>query len=145
MTSVDIEDPYLWLEQEMDGPRVREWLAARNAETVQALEDARFEADRKAALDLLNADDRIPFIGRRGPHVYNFWQDAAHPKGLWRRTTLADYRVAQRSGGEVLHRRRCARRGTRSEDWVWRGLHHAAAGLCAAAWCSCRAAAPTRR
>ena len=23
--------------------------------------------------------------------VYNFWQDAKNPKGLWRRTTIADY------------------------------------------------------
>ncbi len=26
--------------------------------------------------------------------VYNFWQDAEHPRGLWRRTTLDDYRKA---------------------------------------------------
>jgi len=118
MTSIDIEDPYLWLE-EMDGPRVREWLAARNAETVTALEDTRFEADRKAALDLLNADDRIPFIGRRGAHVYNFWQDAAHPKGLWRRTTLADYRVAQPSWDVLIDVDALA--AAEKEDWVWHG------------------------
>src|ERR1051326_8861361 len=55
----DNVDPYLWLE-EIDSPQVREWISARNAETTGALIDARFEADRKAVLDMLNADDRIP-------------------------------------------------------------------------------------
>jgi prolyl oligopeptidase len=118
MTSVDTEDPYLWLE-EMDGPRVREWLEARNAETVKVLEDARFEADRKTALGLLNADDRIPFIGRRGRYVYNFWQDAAHPKGLWRRTTLADYRGAQPNWDVLIDVDALA--AAEKEDWVWHG------------------------
>src|SRR5262252_1059258 len=92
MNSSDIDDdPHLWLE-EIDSPQVREWIAARNAETVGALCDGRFEADREAALAILDADDRIPGIGRLGAYVYNFWKDGAHPKGLWRRTTLADYR-----------------------------------------------------
>src|SRR5437870_5438741 len=92
MNPANPDDPYLWLE-EIASPAVRAWIAARNAETVGALCDGRFEADRKTLRALLDADDRIPGIGRRGAHVYNFWQDAAHPKGLWRRTTLADYRT----------------------------------------------------
>jgi prolyl oligopeptidase len=118
MTSIDTEDPYLWLE-EMESPRVREWLDARNGETVAALADARFEADRKTALDLLNADDRIPFIGRRGQYVYNFWRDAAHPKGLWRRTTLADYRKAQPAWDVIIDVDALA--SAETEDWVWHG------------------------
>ncbi|HLH92830.1 MAG TPA: prolyl oligopeptidase family serine peptidase [Xanthobacteraceae bacterium] len=118
MTSVDSEDPYVWLE-EMDGPRVREWLDARNAETVKALVDARFEADRKTALDLLNADDRIPFVSRRGRYVYNFWRDAAHPKGLWRRTTLADYRNTKPNWDVLIDVDALA--AAEKEDWVWHG------------------------
>jgi len=118
MTDAATDDPYLWLE-EMDGPRVREWLAARNAETVRALEDARFAADRKTALDLLDADDRIPFIGRRGRFVYNFWRDAAHPKGLWRRTTLADYRNPQPNWDVLIDVDALA--AAEKEDWVWHG------------------------
>ena len=118
MTSADTDDPYLWLE-EIDSPAVREWILARNAATVGALCDARFETDRKTVLDLLNADDRIPWIGRRGAHVYNFWQDAAHPKGLWRRTTLADYRKPDPTWDILLDVDALAR--DESEDWVWQG------------------------
>lgn len=53
------DDPYIWLE-ELDSPRVRAWLEARNRETMAALCDAQFEADRKAILDILDAADRIP-------------------------------------------------------------------------------------
>jgi prolyl oligopeptidase len=114
----DQDDPYLWLE-EIDSPAVRDWLAARNDATVGAFADARFEADRKAALDLLNADDRIPGVRRRGRHVYNFWQDAAHPKGLWRRTTFADYRKPDPTWDVVLDLDALARQ--EGEDWVWHG------------------------
>src|SRR5215469_14515755 len=118
MTSENTEDTYLWLE-EIASPDVREWLAARNDETVKAFADARFEADRKTALALLDADDRIPHISRRGRHVYNFWQDASHPKGLWRRTTLAEYRKAQPAWDVLLDVDALA--AQESEDWVWHG------------------------
>jgi prolyl oligopeptidase len=112
------DDPYLWLE-DVDGAEARGWVEARNAETLHALRDDRFEQDRRALLAILNADDRIPWIGRRNEAVYNFWQDAAHPKGLWRRTTLADYRNAAPRWEPVLDIDALARE--EGEDWVWRG------------------------
>ena len=118
MSAADTNDPHVWLEQ-IDSPAVREWIAARNAATVGALCDERFEADRKTALGLLNADDRIPPIARRGAHVYNFWQDAAHPKGLWRRTTLGEYRKPDPAWDILLDLDALARE--EGEDWVWHG------------------------
>ncbi|HYW58982.1 MAG TPA: S9 family peptidase, partial [Xanthobacteraceae bacterium] len=119
MNSSDIDDdPHLWLE-EIDSPQVREWIAARNAETVGALCDGRFEADREAALAILDADDRIPGIGRLGAYVYNFWKDGAHPKGLWRRTTLDDYRQPDPAWDVLLDVDALARE--EGEDWVWAG------------------------
>ncbi len=55
------DDPYLWLE-EIDTAQVRAWIEARNGETMSALGDAQFEADKKTVLDILNAADRIPWI-----------------------------------------------------------------------------------
>ena len=116
--NTETDDPYLWLE-EIDSPRVREWIAARNAETVAALVDPRFEADRAAARGVLDADDRIPHINRRAGFVYNFWRDATHPKGLWRRTTLDDYRKPAPSWDVLLDIDALAR--DEGEDWVWAG------------------------
>jgi prolyl oligopeptidase len=114
----DDDDPYRWLE-DLDSAEARGWVEAQNAETQRVLGDERFEQDRRALLDILNADDRIPWINQRGDAVYNFWQDAAHPKGLWRRTTLADYRNAVPRWITVLDLDALARQ--EGEDWVWRG------------------------
>lgn len=37
-------------------------------------------------LKILDADDRIPFVVRRGEYLYNFWRDKNYPQGVWRRT-----------------------------------------------------------
>ncbi|MGS0759428.1 hypothetical protein ACVBEH_34250, partial [Roseateles sp. GG27B] len=46
---------------------------------------------RGELLEVLNASDRIPQVRRFGPWFYNLWQDEQHPRGLWRRATLAEY------------------------------------------------------
>ena len=84
-------DPYLWLE-DIDGARVSAWVDAENTRSESALQDARYQADFEAALKILNADDKIPFVSKHGDFLYNFWKDAAHQRGLWRRTTVESYR-----------------------------------------------------
>jgi prolyl oligopeptidase len=86
------KDPFLWLE-EIEGERAVAWVEAQNARTDAALCDEAYRADFDAVLEILNADDRIPFVGKSGDHLYNFWKDAAHPRGLWRRTTLESYKT----------------------------------------------------
>ena len=112
------DDPFLWLE-EIDSPQVRAWVEARNQETVSALCDAQFDKDRVTILDILNAADRIPWVQQLGQLVYNFWQDAEHPKGLWRRTTLASYRTENPDWESLLDVDLLAK--SEAEDWVWRG------------------------
>ncbi len=87
-------DPFLWLE-DIDGERVCAWVDAENARSEAALRDARYQSDFEAALEILNSDDRIPFVSKHGDHLYNFWKDGDHPRGLWRRTTLESYRTPQ--------------------------------------------------
>jgi prolyl oligopeptidase len=111
-------DPYLWLE-DIDTAPVRAWAAERNSETLAALADAQFESDKAAVLAILNAADRIPWIQQRGRFVYNFWQDAEHRKGLWRRTTLENYRGDNPKWETLLDVDVLAK--TEGEDWVWRG------------------------
>src|SRR5258708_21943867 len=88
-TDVSGEDPYLWLE-EVTGQAALDWVRERSAETVGTLSSgARFGDLRAEIRQVLDSQDRIPYVRRRGEYLYNFWQDAAHPRGLWRRTTLA--------------------------------------------------------
>jgi prolyl oligopeptidase len=56
---------------------------------------------------------------RRGGLLYNFWRDAAHPRGLWRRTTLDGYRTDAPQWEVLLDLDALALR--EGEDWVWAG------------------------
>ena len=83
------------------------------------LGDARFEADSGVLLAILDRPDRIPLITRRGGLIYNFWRDGEHPRGLWRRTTLAAYRQEPVAWDVLLDVDALAAR--EAEDWVWQG------------------------
>ena len=112
-------DPYLWLE-DVTGPVALDWARERNAETLGELSgSARFAELRTEIRQVLDADDRIPYVGRRAGYLYNFWQDAAHPRGLWRRTTLAEYRRDQPDWDVLLDVDALAT--GEDENWVWKG------------------------
>ena len=85
------EDPHLWLE-DIDGRDALDWVHERNQATIGRFGDETFERMRAEALEVLDTDTRIPYVRRRGEHLYNFWRDADNPRGLWRRTTLHSYR-----------------------------------------------------
>ena len=112
-------DPFLWLEDVL-GERALAWVRERNAQS-QALLQARpeFAPIRAALLEMLNSKERIPQIARRGDHFYNLWQDDSHKRGLWRRTTLDDYRRAEPNWETVLDLDALA--ATEGENWVWGG------------------------
>ena len=113
------EDPYLWLE-DVQGERALDWVRERNAETTKLL-SARtdYAPTREKLLEVLNARDRIPAVARRGNWLYNFWQDADHKRGLWRRTTLAEFRKSQPDWETVLDLDALA--AAENENWVWGG------------------------
>jgi prolyl oligopeptidase len=117
--TVDMSDPYLWLE-DVTGDEALGWVRARNAETVAELTGAaRFTELRDQLRQVLDADDRIPYPRRRGEYLYNFWQDAEHPRGLWRRTTLKEYRTERPTWEPVLDVDALA--AAEGESWVWGG------------------------
>lgn len=87
-------DPYIWLEQ-VSSPDALAWVERENTATVAVLEkDPRFAALAADALKIAEATDRIPMPAIVGGQVVNFWQDATHVRGIWRATSLADYRAA---------------------------------------------------
>ncbi|HEY4018980.1 MAG TPA: prolyl oligopeptidase family serine peptidase [Pseudonocardiaceae bacterium] len=112
-------DPYLWLE-DVTGERALRWVEQRNADTTAELtEGSRFARLKAEILDSLDAEDRIPYVVRRSGYLYNFWQDSAHPRGVWRRTTLAEYRTEQPAWQLLLDLDALAER--EGENWVWKG------------------------
>jgi prolyl oligopeptidase len=114
-----LDDPYLWLE-EVTGDEPLAWVRARNAETLADLAASeRFAELREEIREVLDARDRIPYIRRRGELFYNFWQDAEHPRGLWRRTTLESYRDGKPAWEVLLDID--ALGAAEGENWVWAG------------------------
>jgi len=112
-------DPYRWLE-DVQGERALAWVRERNAQArtrLQAWPD--FLPLRQRIREVLDSRDRIPAVRRRGEAFYNLWQDAAHPRGLWRRTTLAEYRKAQPAWETVLDLD--ALGAAEGVNWVWGG------------------------
>ncbi|OKK17340.1 prolyl oligopeptidase [Streptomyces sp. CB00455] len=112
-------DPYLWLE-DVTGEAALGWVRERNDETVAALAAApAFKVLERAVREVLDDDGRIPYVVRRGRHLYNFWQDAGHVRGLWRRTTLEEYRKDRPAWEPVLDLDALAE--AEGEKWAWAG------------------------
>ncbi len=117
----DAGDPFLWLEQ-VDSPRAMDWVRAENAKTAAVLEkDARYPVLYKDALTIAQAQDRIPQPNIVGGGIYNFWQDASHARGLWRRTSLDSYRQPRRDWTPVLDLD--ALSASEKANWFWNGAH----------------------
>jgi prolyl oligopeptidase len=113
------DDPYLWLE-DVSGEKSMAWVQDQNAKSRPVIEkDAGFHPLLNRFTEIANSRERIPAISKLGPFVYNFWQDAANPRGLWRRTTLAEYRKAQPAWEVVLDLDKLS--AAESEQWAWKG------------------------
>lgn len=90
-----LPDPYQWLE-DVNGARSMAWVKAENERSSGVLKsDPRFATFQATALKILETPERLAFPSIRGNDIYNNWQDAAHPRGVLRRTSLADYLSAQ--------------------------------------------------
>src|SRR3954464_15205092 len=114
----DIADPFLWLE-DITGEDALDWVRRHNEPTLAELRGERFEQMQAEALEVLDTDARIPYVRRRGDHLYNFWRDAANPRGLWRRTTLESYRQESPDWEVVIDVDALATAD--DENWVWAG------------------------
>ena len=116
----DETDPYLWLE-EVEGTQAMEWVAQRNTHSLGTLQgDPRYETLHQAALEIVQSRDRIPSPGfTYNGSIDNFWQDANHVRGVWRRTTLESYRTAAPEWDTILDIDALA--AAEGANWVYKG------------------------
>ena len=114
-------DDHLDLEQ-VHGEAAMAFVARENAASLAALTgDRRYESYRQEAFAILSATDRIPGPAFLGDGIGNFWQDAANPKGVWRRTTLDSYRSADPQWETLLDIG--ALSTAEGRDWVFKGAN----------------------
>ncbi len=113
------EDAYQWLEDVNGGPAMA-WVRACNAaSTLEMRQTKGFDDMQKGIKAILDSRDRIAFVGKRGDHYYNFWTDAKNPRGLWRRTTLEEYKKPEPKWDVLLDLD--ALNKAENTTWVWKG------------------------
>ncbi|NDK32120.1 prolyl oligopeptidase family serine peptidase [Nesterenkonia haasae] len=111
-------DPYQWLE-DVEGEDALAWVEQRNRKAEGQLQDEQYDPLKGSLREILDASDRIPGVTARGEWLYNFWTDAEHPQGLWRRTTLDSYKTDTPEWETLLDLDELsAAEGT---TWVWHG------------------------
>lgn len=111
-------DPYQWLE-EVEGQEALSWVEERNRAAEEQLEDSDFGPLKDSLREILDASERIPGVTKRGDWFYNFWTDAEHPQGIWRRTTLESYKTDSPEWETLLDLDQLSEEeGT---TWVWHG------------------------
>ncbi|MBB5875371.1 prolyl oligopeptidase family serine peptidase [Xanthomonas sp. 3498] len=115
------QDPYAWLE-DVTGTKALDWVKAQNAKTEARLADTpAFKAREAGIREVLDSDAKIPAVQKIGPYYYNLWKDRAHERGLWRRTTLDEYRKPEPKWETVLDLD--ALNKAEGENWVWHGAN----------------------
>ena len=112
------DDPYLWLE-DIEGPRALKWVEAQNAMTANLFGQQQTLADRDLLKAIFDRPDNIPYPTRIGGQLFNFWRDADKRRGIWRTTTLENFRHEAPTWEVLLDLDALARR--ENEDWVLQG------------------------
>src|SRR3954468_24541546 len=115
-------DPNQWLE-DVTGEKPLAWVKELNTQSTEELTKLpQFKELNDRLLKILDSDQRIPLISKAGPYYYNFWRDASNRRGLWRRTTLEEYRKVKPKWEVILDLD--ARAKAEKEKWVGGGSQY---------------------
>ena len=113
-------DPFAWLDT-VHGKRAMKWVHEQDARTVaRYASDEAFSKLQSRILEVYDSDARIPRVNHRGKYLYNFWRDKQHPRGLWRRTTLGEYRKEHPHWDVLLDLDKLDQ--TEGKRWVYAGV-----------------------
>ena len=114
-------DPYLWLE-DVTGDKALAWVKEQDARSKSEIEARpEFKSIHERLLQIYNSHDRIPYVAKRGGWLYNFWQDEKNPRGVWRRTTMDEYRKADPRWETVLDIDALDK--AEGTNWVYKGAN----------------------
>ena len=115
---VSAQDPFEWLE-DVTGEKAIDWVKERNVKTLARYTNSdEFKSLESDLLAILDSNERIPFVSKKGNYFYNFWRDKKNVRGLWRRTTLEEYQKREPVWEVILDLDKLAEE--EKENWVWR-------------------------
>lgn len=114
------DSAYQWLEQ-VEDEKALSWVTQNNEAAFGVLKNAPHYKDSVATnLELLNSTDRIAYATQRGDYLYNFWTDKDHQRGIYRRTTLAEYQKENPQWETILDVDALAKKD--GQSWVYKGM-----------------------
>ena len=111
-------DENLWLE-DIYGEEQLTWVRAQNERTLEVFDSEALAASKASILEVYDSNDRIPMVSKHADWFYNFWQDAHHPRGIWRRTTLESYKTDAPEWELLLDVDALGK--DEDKEWVWAG------------------------
>lgn len=112
-------DNYLWLE-DIEGTAALDFVKQENDLTLSQLKASPdFRGIESDIRKIVLASDRLPNVALQNGKLYNFWQDANHVRGLWRRTSVEHYKKKNPRWETVLDLD--ALSAAEKENWVWKG------------------------
>lgn len=114
-------DSYQWLEA-VEGSNALEWVTQQNKQTINVLEaQPEFQPIYESTLEILNDKTRIPYAATKGEYLYNFWRDQQHVRGIYRRTTMDEYKKPNPKWETILDVDALAKQ--EGENWVYKGMN----------------------
>lgn len=114
----DLPDPYRWLEA-VDGERAMAWVQSQQPALAPLLQAPGFAKLEAELAEVMASPARLAPAEQLGGQVYNFWRDAEHPRGIWRRSLPEAYLQGRPRWETVLDLDQLAR--DEGERWVWAG------------------------
>ena len=118
-TAGQTDEDHLYLEEVL-GDKALTDVKSWNKRSLERLTvDPRFAEMEAQALEILQSKDKIPYVSYRAGEVHNFWQDATHVRGLWRKSTLESYLSDTPEWETVLDFDKLSKE--EGKNWVYKG------------------------
>ena len=112
------DEDHFYLE-EVEGEAALAKVDVWNKASAKKMQGAVYQEMKASLLEVYNSPEKIPYGSYRNGEIHNFWQDAAHKRGLWRKTSLASYKTQAPNWETVLDIDALAKE--EDKNWVYKG------------------------
>jgi prolyl oligopeptidase len=110
--------------EDINGAAAIAWAKQQNEVTFSRFKDKKCSDVEQDVLKILEAKDKLPSITLYPDStVYNFWRDDVNVRGLWRRTTLEEYKKDNLTIDWEILLDLDALAKAENENWKYEGIH----------------------
>ena len=118
-TAGQTDEDHIYLEEVLGDKALTDVKSWNKRSLDRLTTDPRFAEMEAQALEILQSKDKIPYVSYRAGEVHNFWQDANHVRGIWRKSTLESYLSDTPEWETVLDFDKLSKE--EGKNWVYKG------------------------